>query len=59
MVKIRIVKEPGKMSEQQKQRRNRKNCRITRREVEQEYQKKGKIKIPVEKTTIEQECEIG
>lgn len=58
MIKIR-VKKPKINLEQQKQRRNRKNCRITRREVEQEYQKKGKVKIPVEKTTIEQECDIG
>tara|TARA_Y100000310_G_C20233609_1_gene601407 strand:- start:350 stop:517 length:168 start_codon:yes stop_codon:yes gene_type:complete len=55
MIKIRVVKKP-KINLEQKTGRH--NCKITKREVEQEYQKKGKKKVPVEKKTITQECEL-
>jgi hypothetical protein len=36
----------------------RKNCRVTKRDVTQEYRKEGKIKKPVQVTVVTTECDL-
>jgi hypothetical protein len=55
VIRIRIVKEPKEIRERA---RKKANCKISKREIEQEYKKKGKINVPVEKMTVTQECDI-